>query len=86
MVEEEITKKEDEPCGFAPYLTRSRPSWGLSLPRGKKQQCSSHPSQRASLLSPTPLASPPWQCSRRPQRRTHPSRRAGPVWEDLTAE
>ena len=31
---EEITKKEDELCGFAPYLTRSRPGWGLSLSRG----------------------------------------------------
>ena len=85
MVEEEITKKEGEPCGFAPYLTRSRPGWGLSLPGGKKQ-CRSHPSQRAPLLSPTPLPPPPWQCSRRSQRRTHPSRRAGPVWEALTAE
>ena len=31
---EEITKKEDELCGFAPYLTHSRPGWGLSLSRG----------------------------------------------------
>lgn len=51
-MEEEITKKEDELCGFAPYLTHSRLGWGLSLSRGSKQDC--HPGQPAPLLSPTP--------------------------------
>lgn len=49
---EEITKKEDELCGFAPYLTRSRPGWGLSLSRGGISATTPQPG--CPLLSPAP--------------------------------
>ena len=63
---EEITKKEDELCGFAPYLTRSRPGWGLSLSRGGISATTPQPG--CPLLSPAPPHPPP-QRSRRPQRK-----------------
>ena len=68
MVEEEITKKEDELCGFAPYLTHSRLGWGLSLSRGSKQDC--HPGQPAPLLSPTP---PPHSAAQHPREESTPA-------------
>lgn len=53
---EEITKKEDElSCvALAPYLTRSRPGWGLPLSGGKKLGSSLLASARLSSVPPPP--------------------------------
>lgn len=72
---EEITKKEDElSCvALAPYLTRSRPGWGLPLSGGKKLGSSLLASARLSSVPPPPPVQ--WGGG-------HHRRRAGPVSYD----